>query len=279
MPFSPQIICLDADRAGIARELDGDLAGDTSLDNVACVIYTSGSTGKPKGVMIEHRGVISLLHWARSLFLPEQLEGVLAATSICFDLSLFEIFLPLSTGGKVILAGNLLDLPALPAASAVTLINTVPSVVDTLLHAGDLPATVRVVNLAGEALRHTLVERIFRQPSVRDVYNLYGPTETTVYSTSATVPREDPKSPTIGRPVANTRVYVLDRHLQPVPLGVSGELFIGGVGLARGYLNRPDLTAERFTPNPSETAGIAFIRDWRLGEVPARRQTRISGKG
>ncbi|HYX22519.1 MAG TPA: condensation domain-containing protein, partial [Thermoanaerobaculia bacterium] len=184
-------------------------------------------------------------------FPAEDLAGVLAATSICFDLSVFEIFAPLSWGGTVILADNALALPALPAWGEVTLVNTVPSAMAELA-AGELPPALRTVNLAGEALAPQLAERIYHHPQIEQVWNLYGPTEDATYSTWARVERGAARV-SIGRPLPGTRAYVLDRHLQPVPGGVPGELFLAGAGGARGYLGRPDLTAERFLPDPFGT--------------------------
>ena len=214
------------------------------------MIYTSGSTGQPKGVAIEHRGPVALAAWARDHFDAGSLAGVLASTSICFDLSIFELFAPLSWGGTVILAENVLALPRLPAAGEVTLVNTVPSAMAELLRAGPLPPSVRVVNLAGEVLPNALAQDLYRQESVQQVYNLYGPTEDTTYSTWALVERGATAAPPIGRPIANKRVYLLDGRMQPVPVGVPGEVYTAGVGVARGYLNRPELTAERFVASP-----------------------------
>src|SRR5947209_3144604 len=219
--------------------------------NLAYVMYTSGSTGRPKGVALEHRAPVERMLWARAAFPAEDLAGVLAATSICFDLSVFEIFAPLSWGGTVILADDALALPALPARGEVTLVNTVPSAMAELA-AGELPPALRTVNLAGEALAPQLAERIYRHPQVEQVWNLYGPTEDATYSTWARVERGAARV-SIGRPLPGTRAYVLDRHLQPVPGGVPGELFLAGAGGARGYLGRPDLTAERFLPDPFGT--------------------------
>jgi amino acid adenylation domain-containing protein len=261
-----RIVCTDTEASAIARAKDSNLDVSVDSHHLAYVLYTSGSTGRPKGVAVEHRNTVAFLDWARSAFSPEERAGVLAATSIGFDLSVFELFLPLSSGGQVILAENILALPQLPTASAVTLINTVPSAMVELLQLGAVPTSVRTVNLAGEALPHSLAQRVYQQKTVRRLYNLYGPTETTVYSTWALVPPGAPEPPTIGRPIANTRVYVLDGNLQPVPVGVPGELYIGGMGLARGYLYRDDLTAERFVPNPfNQEAGERLYRTGDLG--------------
>ncbi|HKV08204.1 MAG TPA: amino acid adenylation domain-containing protein, partial [Thermoanaerobaculia bacterium] len=221
--------------------------------NLAYLIYTSGSTGRPKGVAIEHRSAVAFLSWVASVFSEEELRGVLAATSVCFDLSVFEIFAPLSLGGTVILAENALELPRLPAAGEVTLVNTVPSAIAELARSGGIPASVRTINLAGEPLRAALVERLYRIPTVQAVYNLYGPSEDTTYSTWVRLERGDGRPPSIGRPIEGTRVHLLGSDLQPVP---EGELYLGGAGLARGYLGRPDLTAQRFVPDPfAETPG------------------------
>ncbi len=216
--------------------------------NLAYVMYTSGSTGRPKGVAIEHRAPVERMLWARAAFPAEALAGVLAATSICFDLSVFEIFAPLSWGGTAILANNALALPTLPARGEVTLVNTVPSAMAELA-AGELPTALRTVNLAGEALAPELAERIYLHPRIERVWNLYGPTEDATYSTGVRVERGATRV-SIGRPLPGTRAYVLDARLQPVPGGVPGELFLAGAGGARSYLGRPDLTAERFLPDP-----------------------------
>lgn len=231
-------------------------------DNLAYVIYTSGSTGNPKGVAIEHRNAAALLSWATSLFGFERLRGTLASTSICFDLSIFEIFAPLSCGGTVILVENVLHLPSDPAAQEVTLVNTVPSAMTELLRINGIPDSVATVNLAGEPLRTSLVQQIYQTGTVREVYDLYGPTEDTTYSTF-TLRNEG--IATIGRPIPNTETYVLDRNLQPLPVGVPGELFLGGEGLARGYLNRPELTQERFISNPFNTGTSARL--YRTGDL------------
>ncbi len=243
-----QVICLDSDWPKISNESDENPATKLAAENVAYLIYTSGSTGKPKGVAIEHRSAVALISWARGIFSQEELSGVLASTSICFDLSVFELFVPLSCGGKVLLADDVLQLLNLAAANEVKLINTVPSAIAELMRLDGLPKNVQTVNLAGEPLPCSLVDKIYEQPQIKRVFDLYGPSEDTTYSTYALRVPDGPA--TIGRPVANTRVYLLDSSLQPVPMGVPGEVYIGGAGLARGYLYRPEMTAERFIPNP-----------------------------
>ena len=245
-----EVLCLDPPWQQQGEPNERNLSTSVTPGHLAYILYTSGSTGRPKGVAIEHHSAAALLTWAASLFSPEDLSGVLAATSICFDLSVFEIFLPLTRGGRVLLVESALDLPSFSLANEVTLVNTVPSAMAELLRAQGLPPSVRTVNLAGEPLPHSLVQRIYAETPVERVFNLYGPTEDTTYSTSALINKHDPRPPSIGRPIANTQVYVLDQHLQPTPVGVPGILHLGGAGLAREYLNRPDLTAERFIPMP-----------------------------
>lgn len=241
----------------LADAFSGNPECRNSPEHLAYVIYTSGSTGRPKGVAIEHHSTVSFLCWVREVFADEELSGVLGATSICFDLSVFEIFGPLSWGGKIIFIENALNLHTCPHRQEVKLLNTVPSVMQTVLNSQGIPTSVITVNLAGEPLRQPLVDTLYAIPHVRRVNDLYGPSETTTYSTWAT--RKPQQPPTIGRPIANTRVYVLDPHLNPVATGVTGELWIGGEGLARGYLNAPELTAEKFIPDPFNPASGARI--------------------
>jgi amino acid adenylation domain-containing protein len=246
---SAQVVYLDADKFAAGEGVENATSNAKST-NLAYVLYTSGSTGKPKGVAIEHRSTVALLSWATAVFSREQLAGVLASTSFCFDISVFELFVPLCCGGKVILAENALHLSSLPAADEVTLINTVPSAIAELLRAKGIPERVRTVNLAGEALPQRVVDLLYQQETIQEVFNLYGPSEDTVYSTYALVKRDSQKTPPIGRPISNTQTYILDVYQQPVPIGVSGELHLGGAGLARGYLNRPELTEEKFISHP-----------------------------
>jgi amino acid adenylation domain-containing protein len=246
------------------RTIDGSRAHSAPYASIAAsqtayLIYTSGSTGRPKGVAIPHANAVRLVAWAGEAYSRDELAGVLAATSINFDLSIFEIFVPLSFGGAVILAENALALSALPAAGKVTLLNTVPSAIAALLDLGPLPPSVRTVNLAGEPLRRLLAERVLTT-GVK-LWDLYGPSEDTTYSTGVPVHAGDPGEPSIGRPLAGSRAYVLDRSLHPAPLGIPGELCLGGGGVARGYLGRSALTAESFVPDPfSREPGARLYR-------------------
>ncbi|EJM23964.1 non-ribosomal peptide synthase/amino acid adenylation enzyme [Pseudomonas sp. GM21] len=227
-------------------------------DNLAYVIYTSGSTGKPKGVAIAHRNVLALIDWSASVYNREDIQGVLASTSVCFDLSVWELFVTLANGGSVIIARNALELPQLPARDQVRLINTVPSAINALQRDGQIPPSVRIINLAGEPLKLSLVEALYQQPTVEHVYDLYGPSEDTTYSTWTR--REAGGCANIGRPLKHTASYLLDAELQPVPQGVCAELYLSGAGITRGYLARPGMTAEKYVPNPFADNGERLYR-------------------
>jgi amino acid adenylation domain-containing protein len=265
----PQWLCIDRDWATILNSPPASPSG-VRPDHLAYVIYTSGSTGRPKGVALAHRGAVALLQWASGIYPESDRAGVLASTSICFDLSVFELFLPLCFGGAVVLAENALHLPRLASASSaaspanVTLVNTVPSAIAELVRGEGLPPSVRTIVLAGEPLPRKLVDEIYAVATVERVMNLYGPSEDTTYSTFATIARSGGLPP-IGRPVGEGRLYLLAGGFQPVPIGVPGELFLGGAGLARGYLNRPELTAERFVPDP--WSGEPGARLYRTGDL------------
>jgi amino acid adenylation domain-containing protein len=249
-PHAARVICLDSEWLDIAKESDNPPIVPMVATELAYIIYTSGSTGRPKGVQIEHRSVVAFATWARRVFTDEEFAGVMFSTSICFDLSVFELFVTLVNGGKVILAKNVLELPTLPTASEVRLVNTVPSAIAELARTNGIPRSVITVNLAGEPLAQSLVDKLYTDYFVQRVYDLYGPTETTTYSTYTL--RQRGGKTTIGRPIANTRIHILDLHHQPTPIGVPGELHIGGIGLARGYHNQPELTAESFISDPFE---------------------------
>lgn len=240
-------ICLDADSV---LNAGGRLPPPEypAAEDLAYVIYTSGSTGRPKGVCLAHRGVVALAAWARQQYSAAELGGVLFATPATFDVSIFESLVPLCVGGRIIVAGSILDLPRLPHASEVTLLSGVPSAVAELVRSNGLPVSVRTVNLAGEVCPQPLVEALLARPHLERVYDLYGPTEATVYSTGGL--RSRGGRATIGRPLPNEQAYIVDARLQPVPIGVPGELCLGGDKLARGYLNQPELTHERFVSAP-----------------------------
>ncbi|MCA6113236.1 non-ribosomal peptide synthetase, partial [Bradyrhizobium cenepequi] len=229
--------------------------------HLAYVIYTSGSTGTPKGVMIEHASTLNLLHWSSGVFAPSEISRMLFSTSISFDLSVYECFVPLSHGSTLYLVENALALAERPLD--VSIINTVPSAIAALVDKKAVPASTSVINLAGEPLKAGLIEKLFASSRVQKICNLYAPSETTTYSTWICMRRGEAVVETIGRPIANTKVYLLDADGAPVPFGAVGELYIGGAGVARGYLNQPELTAERFIANPF----VAGDRLYKTGDL------------
>ncbi|HEX7243883.1 MAG TPA: amino acid adenylation domain-containing protein, partial [Longimicrobiaceae bacterium] len=248
--------------AEVADEPAENPASGATPRDLAYVIYTSGSTGRPKGVMVEHGGVVSLLHWLRSVTSDAELSCVLGSTSFSFDVSVAEIFGTLCWGGRLELVENALALASVPEEAGVRLSYMVPSVAAELLRAGALPRGVSTLYLAGEALPAALAQALY-EAGVERVFNVYGPTEDTVYATAAEVERGAERV-SIGRPIANARVYVADGRLEPAPVGVPGELYLGGAGVARGYLGRAELTAERFVPDPF--SGEPGARLYRTGD-------------
>jgi amino acid adenylation domain-containing protein len=243
------VICLDKDADALAPHSQENPTSSVTPDNLAYVIYTSGSTGKPKGVLIEHRGLCNLSEAQIQAFNLSPCNRILQFASLSFDASIFEIVMALRIGATLYLARKESLLPGsallqLLRNNAITHVTLPPSVL-AVLPAQELPA-LRTIISAGEACYTDIVRR---WASGRQFFNAYGPTEATVWSTVAEL-SDDSEKPSIGRPIANTQVYILDSHLQPVPIGVPGELYIGGDGLARGYINQPKLTTERFIPNP-----------------------------
>ncbi|HHR0779184.1 TPA: amino acid adenylation domain-containing protein, partial [Serratia marcescens] len=240
--------------------------------HLAYVIYTSGSTGKPKGAMNEHRGVVNRLVWMQEAYGLTAADTVLQKTPFGFDVSVWEFFWPLMVGARLVMAkpeGHK-DPDYLSRAIeqyGVTTLHFVPSMLQSFLADGQAASrcgqVVRVM-CSGEALPAALVAEFYRRLPQAELHNLYGPTEAAVDVTAWHCSREaDRVSVPIGRPIANTRIYLLDDHGQPVPLGAVGELYIGGVQVARGYLNRPELTAERFLSDPFAPGG----RMYRTGDV------------
>jgi amino acid adenylation domain-containing protein/non-ribosomal peptide synthase protein (TIGR01720 family) len=246
------LIRLDVDWEVIAREpADAPARGELSGDHLAYVIYTSGSTGRPKGAMNAHRGVANRLLWMQRVYVLTEVDRVLQKTPYSFDVSVWELFWPLLFGASLVIARpeghrDPAYLAELVSVEAVTTLHFVPSMLAAFL---DDPAatgcrSIRRIFSSGEALPPALADRLLAKLPV-ELHNLYGPTETAVDVTAwacspgaAVVP--------IGRPIDNVRTYILDERLAPVPIGVRGELYIGGVQVGRGYLNRPELTAERF---------------------------------
>lgn len=246
------IVCLDTEWEKIARESDQNPISTIHPENLAYIIYTSGSTGRPKGTMLEHRGVINfVVEFAGLLNLSPQ-SRMLQFASLSFDASVAEIFPCLISGATLVIAHqheamSAFELKRLMQQQAVNTVCLPPSVLN-LLDPTDLPMLGTVIS-AGEACHAPIVEN---WAIGRTFINAYGPTETSVgasfYRVDSTLP--DERTVPIGRPLQNKHLYVLDERLRPVPIGVPGELYIGGVGLSRGYLNRPDLSAERFIPDP-----------------------------
>ncbi|HEX2080216.1 MAG TPA: amino acid adenylation domain-containing protein, partial [Longimicrobium sp.] len=248
--YGGTVVLLDDDAEAIAREDAAALEVEHHPERLAYLIYTSGSTGRPKGVAIEHRQGAQLVRWAHAAFPDDELHAMLLSTSLAFDLSVFEIFVPLSSGGTVFVAQNALSLPELPERHRVRVLNTVPSAAAQLVRMNGIPSSIRTVILAGEPFPRELADALYALPHVERVYNLYGPSEDTTYSSWELVERRPGGRMTVGPPLPGTSAYVLDEALQMVPVGVAGEIYLGGAGLARGYLNRPGLTADRFGPDP-----------------------------
>ncbi|NPD24937.1 non-ribosomal peptide synthetase [Corallococcus exiguus] len=240
-------------------------AQDVTPEAVAYVIYTSGSTGKPKGVRVPHRAVVNFLGTMQEAPSLSAQDVLLAVTTLSFDIAVLELLLPLSTGAQVVLASRdtASDGALLKAAlesNAVTVMQATPSTWRLLLEAGWQPRPGFKALVGGEALPRELAEALLAR--VGSLWNMYGPTETTVWSTTWRV-QPPLSSIRIGRPIANTQLYPLDSHLAPVPVGVAGELYIGGDGVTLGYLHRPELTQERFLPNPFR----AGERMYRTGDL------------
>jgi amino acid adenylation domain-containing protein len=268
-----RVICLDANWETLAREGLENPVNRTTPENSAYVIYTSGSTGKPKGVIIPHRGICNRLLWMQAAYQLTATDGVLQKTPFSFDVSVWEFFWPLMTGARLVVARpaghqESAYLVELIARQQITTLHFVPSMLRVFLEEPGVEAchSLKRVICSGEALPYELQERFFARLGAT-LHNLYGPTEASVDVTFWACHRQSTRHIVpIGSPIANTHMYVLDPHLQPVPIGVPGELYIGGVGLARGYLNHPELTAERFIANPFGNApGARLYKTGDLG--------------
>lgn len=246
----------------ISQERDDELRTQVHPENLAYVIYTSGSTGWPKGVQIPHRAVVNFLHSMRREPGLTETDVLLSVTSMSFDIAGLELFLPLTAGARVVLATreevfDAAKIKALLRDSSITVMQATPSFWQFLVESGWSGGHQLKILCGGEALSPALAEKLLQRGS--EVWNLYGPTETTIWSTLTKL-APGTETVSIGRPIANTQIYVLDSRFQPVPIGVPGELYIGGDGVARGYLNQPDLTAEKFVPNPFSTAASRLYK-------------------
>jgi len=255
--YEAKLMCLDTNWKALAHQGQENPVSSITTDNPAYVIYTSGSTGKPKGVINTHLGLSNRLLWMQDSYRLESVDCILQKTPFSFDVSVWEFFWPLMIGTRLVLAkpsGHLDStyLVHLIIQEQVTTLHFVPSMLQLFLEEPGLERCniLKRVICSGETLSVDLQERLFTRLNA-ELQNLYGPTEAAIDVTAWTCQRGSRQRPVpIGRPIANTQIYLLDQKLQPVPIGVPGELHIGGVGLARGYLNRPNLTDEKFIPNP-----------------------------
>jgi amino acid adenylation domain-containing protein len=246
-----QAVCLDSDWTKISEEKSTAPDSGIKQNNLAYVIYTSGSTGKPKGVQIEHHSVVNFLNSMRKKPGFQREDILLAVTTLAFDISILELYLPLTTGAKVVILADdkTSDGSALIKAieeEHITVMQATPASWRLLLESGWQGSPDLRVLCGGEALPTDLARELL--PRCKELWNMYGPTETTIWSTCSKI--TDAGSINIGHPIDNTEIYVLDTSLQPLSVGMEGELMIGGEGVARGYLNRPVLTNEKFIPNP-----------------------------
>jgi amino acid adenylation domain-containing protein len=250
-------ICLDRDWQSIATESTDNPPVTAAGNNIAYAIYTSGSTGKPKGVPNTHDGIVNRLLWMQDMYQLTGADSVLQKTPYSFDVSVWEFFWPLMAGARLVVAkpGGHKDpayLVDLINQEKITTLHFVPSMLTIFLEADGVERcrSIRQVFASGEALPYELQQRFFERLNA-ELHNLYGPTEAAVDVTYWRCrPDGEQAIVPIGRPIANTQIYILDAHLQPVPIGVAGELHIGGRGLARGYLNRLELSAEKFIRDP-----------------------------
>jgi amino acid adenylation domain-containing protein len=257
----PEVIYLDRDWPSVATESPENLPVAVNGKNLAYAIYTSGSTGKPKGVANVHEGIVNRLLWMQGMYKLTGQDRVLQKTPFSFDVSVWEFFWPLMTGATLVMArpGGHRDpayLVSLIAELGITTLHFVPSMLGIFLDAAGLECcrALRQVFASGEALPYELQLRFFERLSA-ELHNLYGPTEAAVDVTYWHCQRKGQLTIVpIGRPIANTQIYILDANLEPVPIGATGELHIGGIGLARGYLNQPDLTAQKFIQDPYSKA-------------------------
>jgi tyrocidine synthetase-3 len=255
LKFSGHII--DITQQEIFNEENSNLDIINSSANLAYVIYTSGSTGKPKGVMIEHKQVNNFIMGIAKDTKLDCYESILCITTICFDIFGLETLVPLNNGLKVVIASESEQISGESLLEViekhrVDVMQSTPSRLNMLISGGkfeNIISKLKLLLVGGETLQTSTFKNLYKYEDLK-IYNVYGPTETTIWSTTKLLQKDEPI--TIGKPISNTKIYILDKSLNIVPVGVSGELCISGDGLARGYLNRPELTAEKFIDNPFE---------------------------
>jgi amino acid adenylation domain-containing protein len=278
-PCAARVLCVDELGDELATQPDGNLDVPVDGTDLAYMIYTSGSTGQPKGALNVHRAIRNRLLWMQDEYRLDGTDRVLQKTPFSFDVSVWEFFWPLMVGASLVVARPHAHkdgryLVATIRDEHITTLHFVPSMLQAFLRepgVEELTGLRRVI-CSGEALPRDLQERFFtRCPA--ELHNLYGPTEAAVDVTSWACRRDgDPRPVPIGYPIANTQMYVLDRFLQPVPVGVAGELHIGGVNLARGYLNKPELTTTRFIPDPFHPHPDSGARLYKTGDLARVRE-------
>ena len=273
LPPAVDAVCLDTDWERISKESDRDPVPWPGPDNLAYVIFTSGSTGHPKGVQIPHRALTNFLTSMRQELGMTGKDKLLEVTTLSFDIAALELFLPLCVGARLILVSRETAADGTQLAAAlenyrITTMQATPATWRILIEAGWQGKSDLKILCGGETLSQVLAGKLLEMGA--SVWNLYGPTETTIWSLVQQVAAIDDRVIPIGRPIANTRVYVLDQYQQLLPVGVPGELCIGGVGLARGYLNRPELTAQKFITDPfNYEAGSRLYRSGDLARYRA----------
>jgi amino acid adenylation domain-containing protein len=261
----PRVVALDTEWEEIAREPGENLESSAGPDNLAYVIYTSGSTGKPKGVEVCHRAVVNFLNSMRITPGIEEGDTLLSVTTLSFDIFGLELWLPLVTGAKTVIVSHQVAMDGTALAEAMlrngaTMMQATPSTWRLLLQSGWEGNPRLKILCGGEAWSQDLAKQL--QPKCKTLWNMYGPTETTIWSAVQEVLGD---GVLVGHPIANTQFYVVDSRLQPVPVGLPGELLIGGDGLARGYFNRPEFTSEKFIPDPFRADGNSRL--YRTGDL------------
>ena len=264
---SCRMLCLDRERKTIAQQLDHNLPPAATSQDLAYILYTSGSTGQPKGVEISHQALVNFLCSMRQKPGCAAQDVMVSVTTLSFDIAGLELYVPLVVGARVELVSRAVamdgkKLRTLCEAVQPTIMQATPATWRMLIEAGWLGSDRLTVLCGGEALPPDLAAALLDRSTA--LWNMYGPTETTIWSTIERIERAD-QEVTIGRPIANTETYILDQFMRPVPVGVSGELYIGGHGLARGYRNRAELTTERFVPHPFSTDPHARL--YRTGDL------------